>query len=117
MSRRSNRRQFLAESTLAGFGFWVAGGLTRAESKSPNEKLNIACVGVGGKGGSDTDQAGNHGNIVALCDIDDKTLDGKAGKFSKAKKYNDFRKMLEEMEKEIDAVVVSTPDHTHAVAC
>lgn len=116
MSRRSSRRQFLQQTTMAGVGFWVAGGISLADSKSANEKVNIACIGVGGKGSSDTDQAGSLGNIVALCDIDDHTLDSKAAKFPEAKKYNDFRKMLEEMDKKIDAVTVSTPDHTHAVA-
>ncbi len=116
MSRRTNRRQFIQQTGLAGLGFWVAGGLTPGISKSPNEKLNIAGIGVGGKGSSDIDQAGNHGNVVAICDIDDKTLEGKAGRFSQAKKYNDFRKMLDEMGKSIDAVTVSTPDHTHAAA-
>jgi predicted dehydrogenase len=116
MSRRTNRRDFLKQSALAGAGFWVAGGLTRADSKSANEKINIACIGVGGKGQSDTEQAGKLGNIVALCDIDDHTLDGMAQNFPSAKKYNDFRTMLQEMGKEIDAVTVSTPDHTHAAA-
>jgi predicted dehydrogenase len=116
MSRRSNRRQFIQQTGLAGLGFWVAGGLTPAFSRSPNEKLNIAGIGIGGKGSSDIDQAGKVGNIVALCDIDDGRLNEKAGKFSQAKKYNDFRKMLDEMGKQIDAVTVSTPDHTHAVA-
>ncbi|HLN28664.1 MAG TPA: Gfo/Idh/MocA family oxidoreductase [Gemmataceae bacterium] len=116
MKRQTNRRQFVKQSAIAGLGFWAAGGLTLADSKSPNETVNIACIGVGGKGDSDTDQAANFGNIVALCDIDDSTLNDKAGKFPKAKKYNDFRKMLEEMDKSIDAVTVSTPDHTHAVA-
>jgi predicted dehydrogenase len=116
MSRRTNRRQFIRETTLAGVGFWVAGGVTLAESKLANEKLNIACIGVGGKGDSDTDQASHQGNIVALCDIDDTMLDKKATRFPQAKRYNDFRKMLEEMDKQIDAVTVSTPDHTHAVA-
>jgi predicted dehydrogenase len=116
MSRRTNRRQFLQQSTLAGVGFWVAGGLTPAVSKAPSEQVNIACIGVGGKGASDTQQAGRHGNVVALCDIDDNTLDRMAQNFPKAKKYNDYRKMFDEMGKEIDAVTVSTPDHTHAPA-
>jgi predicted dehydrogenase len=125
MSRRTNRRQFIQQTSLAGLGFWVAGGLTPAFSRSPNEKLNIAGIGVGGKGSSDVDGAAKVGNIVALCDIDDHTLNGKINQkkektgeqpYLKAKKYNDFRKMLEEMDKQIDAVTVSTPDHTHAVA-
>src|SRR5262249_15004284 len=68
------------------------------------------------KGSSDTDQAGGIGDVIAICDIDDNPLGKKAEKFPQAKKYNDFRKMLEELDKQIDAVVVSTPDHTHAVA-
>jgi predicted dehydrogenase len=125
MSRRSNRRQFIQQAGLAGLGFWVAGGLTPTFSRSPNEKLNIAGIGVGGKGHSDVLGAAKVGNIVALCDIDDKRLDEMANHkdkktgdmpCAKAKKYNDFRKMLEEMDKQIDAVTVSTPDHTHAVA-
>ena len=74
----------------------------------------FAGIGVGGKGGSDTDQAGNLGEVVALCDIDDNTSTAKAKKCPQAKKYNDFRKMFDEMGKKIDAVTVSTPDHTHA---
>ncbi|HTU88611.1 MAG TPA: Gfo/Idh/MocA family oxidoreductase [Gemmataceae bacterium] len=116
MSRRTNRRQFIQQTGLAGLGFWVAGGLTPAFSRSPIEKLNIAGIGINGKGSSDIDQAGNHGNVVAICDIDDRFLEKKGAKFPKAKKYNDFRKMLDEMGKSIDAVTVSTPDHTHAVA-
>jgi predicted dehydrogenase len=116
MSRRTNRRDFLKQTTLASFGFWAAGGIALADSKSPNEKLNSACIGVGGKGSSDTDQAGKVGNIVALCDIDDRPLNEKARHFPHANKYHDFREMLEKMDKQIDAVTVSTPDHTHAPA-
>ena len=114
--RKNSRRKFLQTSAAAGVGFWVAGDVRGAEKPlSPNEKLNIACIGVGGKGSSDTDQAGNHGNIVALCDIDDNTLKGKGEKYPKAKKYNDYRKMFDEMAKGIDAVTVSTPDHSHTL--
>jgi predicted dehydrogenase len=111
-----NRRRFLQSTAYAGVGFWLARRPALAGVKSPNEKVNIACVGVGGKGSSDTDQAGNYGNIVAICDVDDQRLEAKARRFPDAKKYCDFRKMLEEMDKQIDAVVVSTPDHTHAPA-
>lgn len=116
MSRRSNRRKFLQQSSAAAAGFWVFGGLTPKESKAANDKLNIASIGVGGKGSSDCDQAGQLGNIVALCDIDDNPLNSKAQKFPQAKKFHDFREMLEKMGNEIDAVTVSTPDHTHAAA-
>src|SRR5438876_10022579 len=118
MKAKTSRRDFLKQTSLAGVGFWVAGGISLADVRraSPNEKLNIACIGVGGKGSSDTDQAAHYGNIVALCDCDDQPLEKKAEKFPKAKKYNDFRKMLEEMDKQIDAVTVSTADHTHAAA-
>jgi predicted dehydrogenase len=116
MKQRSNRRDFLKQTSLAGVGFWVAGGLQAADSKSANDKLNFACIGVGGKGGSDTDNAAAVGNIVALCDCDENTLNQKAAQFPNAKKYTDYRKMFDEMAKSIDAVTVSTPDHTHAPA-
>jgi predicted dehydrogenase len=134
MSPRSNRREFLKQSALAGIGFWAAGGIALAASKSPNEQINFACIGVGGKGSSDADHAAKLGNVVAICDIDENTLNGKANQrekekdkdgkeretdrqpFAKARKYTDFRKMLEEMDKDIDAVTVSTPDHMHAPA-
>jgi predicted dehydrogenase len=118
MGRRNSRRDFLKQSSLASVGFWVAGGLTRADTKkaSPLERVNVACIGVGGKGDSDSSQAGVAGNVVAICDIDDTTLGAKAKEFPSAKKFNDYRKMLEEMDKQIDAVTVSTPDHTHAPA-
>lgn len=116
MSRKFARRQFLQTASLAGAGFWVAGRGELLRAASPNEQINIACIGVGGKGSSDTDHAANHGNIVALCDIDDKRLAAKAEKFPLAKTFNDYRKLLDEMHAHIDAVVVSTPDHTHAPA-
>jgi predicted dehydrogenase len=117
MARRTNRRQFLKETAAAGVGFWVAGGVAVAtNSRSANEKLNIACIGVGGKGDSDCNGAATQGNIVALCDVDANILNKKAEQFKKAAKFADFREMLSKMEKEIDAVTVSTPDHTHAAA-
>ena len=116
MTRKNSRRDFLRDSTLAGVGFWVAGASTGANAKGPNDKINFAGVGIGGKGHSDIMQAANLGPVVAICDIDDNFLGKKADKFAQAKKYNDFRKMLEVLDKQIDAVVVSTPDHTHAVA-
>jgi predicted dehydrogenase len=118
MPKRSNRRDFLKTTTAAGFGYWVAGGVAVAQSNSPNEQISFACIGVGGKGGSDSAHAAQNGNIVAICDVRESVMAGKAkeGGFEKAKQFTDFRKMLDEMEGSIDAVTVSTADHTHAVA-
>ncbi len=112
MTTRLDRRRFLQATSIAGFGILVPG----ARGRSPNERLNFACIGVGGKGSSDTDHLGELGNIVALCDIDEQRLGTKAEKFSDAKPYRDFRKLLDELSPKIDAVCVSTPDHTHAAA-
>jgi predicted dehydrogenase len=115
MKRGLSRRSILQSTAALSAGYWVAGGIAPRVSLAANETINFASVGVGGKGSSDSGDAGSNGNMVAICDIDDGTL-GKAGlKWPNAKKYNDFRKMLEENEKSIDAVTVSTPDHCHAV--
>jgi predicted dehydrogenase len=116
MARRTTRRQFLKESAAAGIGFWVAGGVLLNESRAANEEVRIACIGVGGKGDSDSSDASKYGKIVAICDVDDDTLARKSKQFGDAKVYTDYRKLLEEMGKSIDACTVSTPDHHHAVA-
>jgi len=115
MSRRSSRRRFLKTSAVIGAGYWTLGGIAPRESRSANEKVQFACVGVGGKGAQDSQDAGRHGDVVAICDVDDKNLELAAVRWPNAKKYNDYRKMFEEMEKAIDAFTVSTPDHCHAV--
>jgi len=82
-----------------------------------NDRINIACIGVKGKGDSDSNDAGRlGGNIVALCDVDMNNLNSKAEKYTKAKKYQDYRKLFDEMANQIDAVTVSTPDHNHGSA-
>jgi len=96
-------------------GFCLAGGSTPAASRSPNEKLNVACIGVGGRGAVNLEGVQGE-NVVALCDVDEKQAAKTFAQFPHAKKYHDFRRMLAEMDRQIDAVVVSTPDHTHAVA-
>ncbi len=116
MKRRDDRRTFLKQSALLSAGLWAAGGVAPRAARGANEEIRFASIGVGGKGSSDTDDAGRHGAIVALCDVDDNALGKKAEKFPQAAKYNDFRKMLEEMTGSIDAVTVSTADHTHAAA-
>ena len=110
--RRSlSRRSFLHTTTIVGTGVLASPSLLRA--KSPNEKLNVALIGVGNKG--EANRAGVAGeNIVALCDVDEKMLNAAAAKHPPARTYRDFRRMLEQ--KDIDAVVVTVPDHVHAVA-
>ncbi|MCS6776765.1 MAG: Gfo/Idh/MocA family oxidoreductase [Chloroherpetonaceae bacterium] len=107
-----DRRQFLEQSAFSVSALWVA---ARAfpQGRSPNEKLNIGIIGVGNRGASNIEGVRSE-NIVALCDVDDRMLAAAAAQFPQAKTYHDFRRMLEQ--KDIDAVVISTPDHTHAVA-
>jgi predicted dehydrogenase len=118
MNQGSNRRYFLRQAAVAGAAGTVlrGGGSAFGRQDPPSEKVRIACIGVGGKGDSDTKDAGKHGQVVALCDIDETKLDKMAANFPDAKKYIDYRKMLEDMGDKIDAVTISTPDHTHAPA-
>jgi predicted dehydrogenase len=122
-----DRRQFFKRTAAAGAGTFLVGGAPAGArslvqppdekpKQSPNEKVRFACIGIGGKGDSDTNDAGKHGEIVALCDIDSEVLEKMGKKYPNAKKYFDYRKMLEELGDKIDAVTVSTPDHTHAPA-
>jgi predicted dehydrogenase len=119
-----DRREFLKSGALAGTGSFVLGGapgyVRSMVSSPPSEKVRFACIGVGGKGDSDTRDAARHGQMVGLCDVDDNTLNKMANRLSKdhrdIKKYYDYRKMLEDLHDKIDAVTVSTPDHTHAPA-
>src|SRR5207245_5254771 len=78
--------------------------------------IRFSVIGTGGKGSSYTDQASAVMEVVALCDIDDGRLGVKAAMWPSAKRYNDYRKLFDEMAKAIDAVTVSTPDHHHAPA-
>ena len=80
----------------------------------PSEKLNIATIGSGGMGGGNTNAVSSE-NIIALCDVDFQRAAGTFNKFPNAKQYKDFRIMLEK-EKDIEAVITATPDHTHAVS-
>jgi len=81
-----------------------------------NEKLDVAGIGVGGQGGGNIRAMGGE-NVVALCDVDQQRAGGSFQHFPNAKRFDDFRKMLDQLDSEIDAVVVSTPDNTHAVVC
>ncbi len=114
--KKISRRRFLADAgVVAAFTVvprYVLGG---PRNIPPSEKLNIAGVGVGGRGAGVIDGVSSQ-NIIALCDVDAKHAAGTFNRFPNAKKYRDFRKMLEEEDKNIDAVTVATPDHVHAAA-
>jgi predicted dehydrogenase len=114
MSKRDlTRRTFLMGSLAVTAGCATTSG-KKARYVSPNEKLNVAAIGAGGKGGGDI-RACSRENIVALCDVDDSRAVDSYERFPDAKTYRDFRVMLDK-HPEIDACTVSTPDHTHAVA-
>jgi predicted dehydrogenase len=115
MSRKMDRRTFLKGAAIGGFSFLFLHDSRLAFSYQQNEKLNIAMIGAGGRGRGNLDGVLSE-NIVALCDVDERLAYSARQACPNAKFYKDFRKMLEQMRNQIDAVVVSTPDHTHAVA-
>src|SRR5258708_7521541 len=134
MNRTLTRRQALAAGAATLGYFYAAPAFAAARILGANQKLYFAGIGVGGKGSSDIDNAAECGEVVAICDIDTKRLNAKAdqkgvgGKknpklpdqqpFARAQKFTDFRKLFDDagLLKTVDAVVVSTPDHLHALA-
>ena len=126
MRKKTNRRKFIKHTTIASAAAMiiprhVLGGVGYV---SPSDQIRIATIGAGGKGKSDTFNAAGLINgigtateqIVALCDVDYKQAAKTFGMFPDAKRYKDYRKMLAEMDSEIDAVIISGPDHMHAPA-
>lgn len=117
--QETSRRNFLKAGALSATGFMIVPRHVLGRGyMAPSDKLNLAAIGAGGKGGSDIRNAANKGknNVVALCDVDTARAEGSVKRFPKAKLYKDFRVMLEEMKDDIDAVTISTPDHVHGVA-
>lgn len=112
MKQQITRRTMLQTSALAGAGFWLGTESSSRADQSPNEKLNLAFIGIGGRGSANLNGLKSQ-NVVALCDVDDKRAGGAYKKFPLAKKFYDYRKMLDELGRTLDGVVVSTPDHTH----
>ncbi|NQU80148.1 MAG: Gfo/Idh/MocA family oxidoreductase, partial [Bacteroidetes bacterium] len=114
-NKKFSRRSFIGRTAAATAGFtilpsYVVSGLGH---KAPSDKLNIAAVGIGGMGNSNL-RAIKDQNIVALCDVDWGYSERVFKNYPEAKQYKDFRKMYDEMGKDIDAVIVATADHTHA---
>jgi predicted dehydrogenase len=134
MGQGTNRRDFIKQGGLYAGALWVVGSGSNVLGARANEKLNVAFIGVGGKGASDiSGVAGEKAkrdpqtrkvvsktfdgeNVAFLCDIDDSQIDARLKDFPKAQRYNDYRKLFDEQAKSMDAVVVSTPDHHHAAA-
>ena len=122
---RVTRRTFLATSALAASGVMIVprhvlGGVG---FRAPSDRLNIAGIGVGGRGRGILQRASGWQesgetleNIVALADVDDAQAAETFAQYPKARRYKDFRVMLDEMGSSIDAVMIATPDHVHAVA-
>ncbi|MCA9064801.1 MAG: Gfo/Idh/MocA family oxidoreductase [Planctomycetaceae bacterium] len=108
-----SRRRALQSLAVAGAGMLTTPLVRGARIRGANERLNIGVIGVGGRGAGDLAGVA-HENIVALCDVDETRLGAAAGKHPSARKYTDYRQLLEQ--NDLDAVVVATPDHHHAPA-
>ncbi len=118
MKLHLTRRKFLRQAAIAPSALSLAAICTakgEAAPKSPNESLNLAVIGVARRGGANLNGVSCQ-NLVALCDVDANHLGAASKRFPKAETFRDFRQMLDRVADRIDAVVVSTPDHTHAPA-
>ncbi|NQU53436.1 MAG: Gfo/Idh/MocA family oxidoreductase [Bacteroidetes bacterium] len=107
--KKSSRRSFLKSASAATAGAIIIPNMIGC---SPNKRLNFAVIGVGGRGSASWSKIPLD-DIVAVCDVDSKKAAAGFKKLRKAKKYKDFRVMFDEMAKDIDAVIIATPDHTH----
>lgn len=125
MPTDKTRRKFLKTGVALGTGFWLGTTARRGygqeaetlrDAGNANEQIQFACIGVDGKGKSDSSDAGFHGEVVAICDVDARALEKSAIRYPDAKQFHDYRELLTEMGDKVDAVTVSTPDHSHAIA-
>ena len=111
------RRAFVrSAAAVAAFTIVPRRLIAASGQTAPSDKVNLAGIGVGGMGAADLDALAPNVNVVALCDVESKHAAKTFEKFPNAKPFRDFRKMFDAIEKEIDAVLVATPDHCHAVA-
>lgn len=114
MSSRTtlSRRRFTGLASVAGVGYFAGHGIAAAQAEGPSDKLNVAVIGTGGQGTANLRGVSSQ-NIVAVCDVDERRAGKAFEQFDAAHTFTDFRKMFDTLEKKIDAVVISTPDHTH----
>jgi predicted dehydrogenase len=115
MDTQLTRRDLLRTATWGGAGLIILENSRLVRGTQANNKLNIAGIGVAGRGAADINGVASE-NIVALCDVDRAHAAKTFQQFPNAERYTDFRRMLDKIQNKIDAVVVATPDHTHAVA-
>lgn len=115
----TSRRDFVKKTALTAAGFTIVPRHVLGRGfVPPSDKLNLATIGAGGKGWTDILHAWNNDNenVVGICDVDSNRASSAINKWPNARRFNDFRVMLEEMKDDIDAVTISGPDHMHAVA-
>jgi len=115
MTARWTRRTLLKNTTLAGAGLILLKDSHSARTYGANSRVNVALVGVSGRGSWFSNTMPKLANIVAICDVNDRRAEPYYQAIPQAKKYHDFRRMLDEMDDQIDALTVATPDNTHAV--
>ena len=115
--KQVTRRDFMgATAALAAFSIVPRHVMAGSGQPAPGDKLNIGCIGVGGMQGGNDVRSISSENIYALCDVDEKHLDAASAKYPKAKRYRDFREMLDKEHKNLDGVTITIPDHMHATA-
>ena len=108
MTRKTSRRSFLGTSAALGTAFWVAPKTFGRPTRSALEGLTAACIGVGGKGDSDSSHIADQDvEILGICDVDKRTLAKKAKQFTKAEQFTDFREMLDKLGDKMDICILS----------
>lgn len=115
MTRLLNRRAFMSVAAASGVGWTILENSRSARAYHANEKLNIAIIGAGGRGAANLQGVASE-QIVALCDVDQRRAADSFKQYPQVAKFQDYRKLLDKLEQQIDAVVVSTPNHVHAPA-
>ncbi|MGL6227114.1 MAG: Gfo/Idh/MocA family protein [Thermoguttaceae bacterium] len=111
---QTTRRDFLKTAGLTGVGFWIAAGNQRTVRASANSRIAFAGIGIEGKGNSDIANAAKFGDVRAVCDADRIRMKGAMKKYRGSEGFTDYRELFDKMGDKIDAVTISTPDHTHA---
>jgi hypothetical protein len=114
MSSRTDRRAFLRSTAQGGLGLLVLKNSQSVSTAQANEKLNIALVGIGGRGTWFVDTIPQMENVVAVCDVNEQRAAESFQKLPDTPRFRDYREMLSEMTDQIDAIIVATPDHSHA---